>query len=201
MQLINTLTLPTAKFVSLSFLLQLHHEDFSPHAARNRHNDVDVDEIRTAARRRPPPTTNAASMPNPSSHRLPGTFRGALDHSIHRRRDGEDTSYRIEGPLRRFIGTILHRFSGQGIDNSQLSTLPCFSGQGIDNSQLSTLPSENDGFGNIKRAEVKRYHRALSHSVLWHDVTTLSPFCLLGEETTQLSIECLRRQMTFTIPE
>ena len=105
MQLLDTLSLPTAQFASLSILLQLHHEDFSP------------------------------------------------------------------------TQTTRSRSNGHSIDGKEKQT---------DNAHLSSSPSGNAADRNAT---------PMTHSVLKHDLITISPCCLLHRDVTERALGSLHTKV------
>eukprot|EP00956_Cyclotella_meneghiniana_P043608 scaffold279395_cov139-Cyclotella_meneghiniana.AAC.1 len=199
MQLIDTLTLPTAQFTSLSILLQLHHEDFSPAVVPHQVNEDKVQQNSHDApdedQQQQPTLHQCHSLTSdkpkyvpvyPENSKVYYTTTQSID-------DGDDeqanaTTVKEATVLTVHYDDLLVPYYTILVDGVEKQT---------DNSHLSSSSG-----GNIEEADrsagltkQQQQRRTLSHSVLRHDLTTLSPFCLLSEEMTQSSLECLHTQI------
>lgn len=205
MQLIDTLTLPTAQFASLSILLQLHHEDFSSpaHRLQDRH-PVDQDPLQERRREEDQPTlhqchSSISDKPKfvpvyPEHSRVYYTAPSSNDDDAKAKQEATVSKVHYDDSLVPYYTITVDGMETRA-DYSQLSPISTSGNNDVDD------VGGDDGVGDdVRQAEEadksagstkRRRRRTLSHSVLRHELTTLSPFCLISQDTMQMSLECL----------
>ncbi|KAL3773110.1 hypothetical protein ACHAWO_008705 [Cyclotella atomus] len=201
MQLLDTLTLPSAQFTCLSILLQLHHEDFSSSTASTA-NSAKVN------------NHYASSTPKPTLHQC---------HSLTSDKPKIVPVYSAQSKV--YYIASSRQSIGHDMDETTLEVAPTpiikeaivltvhyddllepyytilVDGQEkqTDNSHLSLNPDgvpftvEGKVGGNDDTTAPRR--RSLSHSVIRKDLTIISPLCIIPESSAYSALDSLQKKI------